>query len=183
MSGGHTIERKALVGGAGGAMRVCAGEAHQFRVPEARAGRGKAALAAGSGWAGHDEAIQTCAGRAVGVRQALMAAEQEERRVPARAWRACAVHVVGKRACAGCGLSRRVQERAAPIARVPCATLRVPRAARFRAAQGSTGNTRAARPGATRAAQRAHDAALFREGARGAAPRREGARRRVKKKQ
>jgi hypothetical protein len=72
MSGGHTIERKARAGGAGGAIRGRAGEAHQ---PEALAGRGEAALAAGSGWAGHDEAIQSCAGRAVGIRQALMAAE------------------------------------------------------------------------------------------------------------
>jgi hypothetical protein len=71
MSGGHTIERKARAGGAGGAMHGWAGEAHQ---PEALAGRGEAALAAGSGWAGHDKAIQTCAGRSVGVQQALMAA-------------------------------------------------------------------------------------------------------------
>ncbi len=72
ISGSHTIEGKARAGGAGGAMRGRAGEAHQ---PEARAGRGEAALAAESGWAGHDEEIQTCAGRAVGVRQALIAAE------------------------------------------------------------------------------------------------------------
>jgi hypothetical protein len=75
MSGSHTIEHKARAGGAGGAMRWRAGEAHQ---PEARAGRGEAALAAVSRWAGHDKEIQTCAGREVGVRQALMAAEQEE---------------------------------------------------------------------------------------------------------
>jgi hypothetical protein len=82
-------------------------------------------------------------------------------------------------------------ERAAPRARIPCAALRVPRTAWFRAAQGSTGqlpgstgNARAgaARPGATRAARRAHGAALFRECALGTAPRREGARRLVKKK-
>ncbi len=43
-----------------------------------------------------------------------------------------------------------------------------------RAAQGSTGNVRAAQPGATRAVLRAHSAALCSESARGAAPRREG---------
>jgi hypothetical protein len=80
MSGGHTIERKARAGGAGGAMRGWAGEAHQ---PEALAGRGEAAPAAWSGWAGHHKAIQTCAGRSVGVQQALM---QQSRR--SSAWRA-----------------------------------------------------------------------------------------------
>jgi hypothetical protein len=91
MSGCHTLEHKASAGGAGGEMRVRAGEAHQS---EARAGRGEAALAAGSRWAGHDEAIQTCAGIsagvAVGVRQALMAAEQEERSNGIVPYRSCA---------------------------------------------------------------------------------------------
>jgi hypothetical protein len=68
-------------------MRGRAGEAHQ---PEARAGRGEVALAAESGWAGHDEEIQTCAGRAVGVRQALIAAEQEEPRAGRAVCRRCA---------------------------------------------------------------------------------------------
>jgi hypothetical protein len=84
MSGGHTMERKERAGGAGSAMRGRAGEAH---LPEARAawaGQGDAALAARRGWAAHYEVMQTCAGRAVGVRQVSMAAEQEERRVACR---------------------------------------------------------------------------------------------------
>ncbi len=57
-------------------MRWRAGEARQ---PEALAGRGEAALAAGSWWAGHDVAIQTCVGGAVDVLQASMEEEQERR--------------------------------------------------------------------------------------------------------
>jgi hypothetical protein len=116
-------------------MRGRAREAHQ---PEALTGRGEAALAAGSGWAGHDKAIQTCAGRVItqlwefGRRQC-----QQSRR--SAAWRAGAVHVVGRRACAGCRLSHKgAGTRGAARARVrPCTFPALCGSAPRRATQGS----------------------------------------------
>ncbi len=81
----------------------------------------------------------------------------------------------------GCRNERR-RARAFPVTVLPCAFPALRSFAPRKAAQGSTGNARAAQAGATRAALRAHSAALRREGACGAAPRREGARRRAKKK-
>jgi hypothetical protein len=81
----------------------------------------------------------------------------------------------------GCKNERR-PARAFPV--LPCALPALRGFAPRRAAQSrtlSTGNARAAQPGATRAALHAHSAALRRESARGAAPRREGARRRAKR--
>jgi hypothetical protein len=79
----------------------------------------------------------------------------------------------------GCRKERR-RARAFPVLHCAFPALRgfAPR----RAAQGRTGNARAAQPGATRAALRVHSAALCSEGALGAAPSREGALRRAKKK-
>ncbi len=67
-------------------------------------------------------------------------------------------------------------------ARSLCCPARSLRCAVSRRAGKHTGNTCAAQPGATRAALRAHSAALCSEGARGAASSKEGARCRAKKK-
>ncbi len=77
--------------------------------------------------------------------------------------------------------NERFRARAFPL--LPCAFPALRGFAQRRAAQGSTGNARAVKPGTTRAALRAHSAGLCREGARGAEPHREGTQRSAKKKQ
>jgi hypothetical protein len=122
-------------------MRGQAGEARQ---PEAWAGRGTAALTAGSGWAGHDWAIQTCAYSRRRWQQSRRSA----------VWRSGVVHVVVRRACARCGdcclshkgAGTRGAERARSLCcrQLPCA---FPARSGFtprRATQASTGNARAA---------------------------------------
>ena len=102
----------------------------------------------------YDGAIQTCAGRAGCVRQASIAAEQEERRV-ARQRCACRRKWESLRRLRA---SHKAQERAAPRARVS-------RAERFLAAQDRTGPHREYARGAA-LERRTHDAAL--RNARGA---------------
>ena len=151
MSGDNTIEG-AMGGRRNGAMGGRAGKAMRRDARRiARAGgRGEARPRWLPGAGGrYDGAIQTCAGRAGCVRQASIAAEQEERRV---ARQRCACRRSG-RACAGCGRVRNARRHARAF---PALNGSSPR----RTAQGHTGNTRAAQRCGAALERRTHDAAL-----------------------
>jgi hypothetical protein len=182
----HNSRRKTRAGGAGGAMRGRTGEARQ---PEARAGRGEPLWLQGAGGWGMTRRLRPERGELWAFCRRRW--QQSRRR---DAWRAGAVYVVGRRACAGCRLSHQgAGTRGAARLRSLCCPARSPRCAvprragPHRAAQG----TRALRSqapralGCARTVQRCAEKARAvprREGARGAAPRREGAPRLAKKK-
>jgi hypothetical protein len=130
----HNSRRKARAGGAGGAMRRRTGEARQ---PEARAGRGEPRWLPGAGGWGMRLRPER------GERWAFCRRQwQQSRRRDA--WRAGAVYVLGRRACAGCGLSHQgAGTSCAARVRSLCCTARSPRCAfsrragPHRAAQGT----------------------------------------------
>ncbi len=129
----HNSRRKARAGGAGGAMRWRTGEAGQ---PEARAGPGEPRWLPGAGGLGMTLRLRPERGEWWAFCRCRW--QQSRRR---EEWRACAVYVVGRRACAGCWLSHQgAGTRCASRARSlwACAALRVLRTARFRAGQVRT---------------------------------------------
>ncbi len=132
----HNSRRKARAGGAGGAMRGRTGEARQ---PEARAGRGEPRWLPGAGGRGTTRRLRPERGERWAFCRRRW--QQIRRR---DAWRAGAVYVVGRRACAGCGLSHQGAETSgAARARSLCCPARSPRCAvsrragPHRAAQGT----------------------------------------------
>jgi len=130
-------------------MRRPTGEARQ---PEARAGRSEPRWLPGAGGRGMTRRLRPERGERWACCRRRW--QQSRRR---DAWRAGAVYVVGRRACAGCGLSHQgalgAETIGAARARSLCSPARSPRCAVSRRAgpQGSTGNARAAQPGGTRA--------------------------------